>query len=193
MALFKNFITVCQHGGERSWQSCPCAWLRAQEGAGRGGRAVQQRQGPSWVSPPSPDCSPHLGNVCPRTPSRGLRVPPPPAPQALRPPQHMLGLKAPFQGSHSSCRYPGALWAGPWRGRGQGLEAHGGGARCRGPSSSGLSPQSTTSSSIPPLPFSVWSAEDLLCAGTQVSAWVSPHKGCQAHPAFGTRSLLSWN
>lgn len=49
---------------------------------------------------------------------------------------------------------------------------------------------STTSRSIPPLPFSVWSAEDPLCAGTQVSAWVSSHKGCQAHLAFGTRSLI---
>ena len=141
MALFKNFITVCQHGGKRSWQSCPCAWLWAQEAAGRGGQAVQQRRGPLWVSPPSPDRSPHLGNVYPRTPSRGLRVPPPPAPQALPPPQHMLRLKAPFQGSHSSCQYPGALWAGPWVGAWPGLAGpRGRGQMQRPQQSSGQSP-----------------------------------------------------
>ena len=171
--------------GERSWQSCPCAWLWAQEGAGRGGQAVQQSRGPSWVSPPSPDGSPHLGKVCWRTPSRGLRVPPPPAPQAPPSPQRVLGLKAPFQGSHSACQYPGALWAGPWVGAWPGLGGPGG----RGPAAVGCLPSPPPPAPSHPRP-SRWSAEDLLCAGTQVSAWVSPHKGCQAHLAFGTQSVI---
>lgn len=61
-ALFKNFITACQHGGERSSQSqpvCPAAGLGGSPHA-----SPPQVSCPSWLSP-------RLGNICPGEVPRG--------------------------------------------------------------------------------------------------------------------------
>lgn len=132
---------------------------------------------------PSPDGSPHLGKVCRRTPSRGLRVPPPRPHRPSPSPQRVLGLKA-LSRAVTACQYPGALWAGPWVGA----------ARLGGPGWGGAQQQwavsqSTTSSSIPP-PASRWSTEDLLCAGRRCRHGCLHTRPVRLALAFGTQSIL---
>lgn len=105
-------------------------------GGSRAGRAgCPHRRAPGSPRLAHPGCPrpaltvPHLGNVCPRTPSRseGPSSPSPTGPAAS---PARAGTQSPFQGSRSTCQYPGAFWAGPgggvardWRPRGAGPDA----------------------------------------------------------------------